>query len=99
MKLKQKLKKINTGTLRVHFFRMRMDLSVIQFIIVMYIAYKNGMGWEWALLIPPYILYKVHDIKTYMTQEVDYNFRKSKMTMQMYNWVKELYEKEIGKKD
>lgn len=89
MKLKQKLKKLNMGTIRVHFFRARMDLSVIQFILILYVAYNQGMSWWWCSFIPFYLWYKVHDIRTYLTQEVDYNFKKSKMTMQMYTWCKE----------
>ncbi len=89
MTLKQKLKKLNMGTLRVHFFRAKLDLSVIQTAIVVYLGYKAGMDWMWLLFIPLYVLYKIRDVKKYMTQEIDYNFKKSTMSMQMYKWTKE----------
>ena len=89
MTLKQKLKKLNMGALRVHFFRIRMDLSVVSFIIITYVGFKQGLDWRWVFLVPVYLLYKIRDVQKYMTQEIDYNFRKSRMSMQMYRWTKE----------
>ena len=89
MTIKQKLKKLNMGTMRVHFFRAKLDLSVIQTAIVVYLGYKAGMDWKWLLFVPLYVLYKIRDVKEYMTQEIDYNFKKSTMSMQMYAWCKE----------
>lgn len=89
MKLNKLFKKLNMGTLRVHFFRVKLDLSVIQTVIVVYLGYKAGMDWKWLLLLPFYVLYKIRDVNKYMTQEIDYNFKKSKMSMQMYKWTKE----------
>lgn len=92
----KKMRQAKPGDWRVQINRAKNDLGFIQFILVTFIAIKQGLEWWWFLFIPVYLIYKYFDITKYHAQEMDYNFKKSRYLMTLYKRVERIYENLFG---
>jgi hypothetical protein len=86
----------NTGASRSGFFkvllnRVREDVAIINFAMLVAVFFKN-FGWHWwyLLLVPPYVWWRWKDIQKVWPAELTETFDRHPRLSQMYEWLEEL---------
>lgn len=71
--------KINIGTVKIWFRRTRENVSVLQTAAILYL-FVSKAGWKWwySLVMLPFAIVTVFDLRRGQGQEIDYGFGQSK---------------------
>jgi hypothetical protein len=76
--------KINIGTVKIWFRRTRENVSVLQTAAILYL-FVSKAGWKWwyLLVLLPFAIITVFDLRRGQGQEFDYSVRQSDEWMEM----------------